>query len=186
MTLNNSAATSGTNPNYMIVDVNHDSENTGQTNCYDLMSVDCVAYYQFSNIWPYCYWRNSLMRSYLNSTFKQGFSSNIQGHLIAMKYKSETTWYNDDYIILPAVSEFPKGAYVNSSLILVENEGTMYPIFPKWFKTAAGSTSNLCEYIFRTRATSATEDIALISGTGQISSYNGSLIWNAPILFRVQ
>lgn len=119
VTLSNSAAYNG--GTYVIADVNHDSTNTGQTNCYDLISVDCIN--PESSFGSSQNWRDSNMRTWLNGTFYNGLSSDIKSHIMNIKYNSNGTWYNDDKVIMPSCKE------LNYSDSYTAIEGTTYPIF---------------------------------------------------------
>ena len=119
VTLTNSAQYN--NGTWIIADVNHDSSNTGQTNCYDLISVDCInpgiSFGSSQN------WRDSNMRTWLNGTFYNGLSSDIKSRIMNIKYNSQGTWYNDDKIIIPSCTE------LNYSNTYAAVEGIRYPIF---------------------------------------------------------
>ena len=104
---------------WVIADVNHDSANTGQTDCYDLISEDCFTAAGFSNSTNV--WRNSDVRTWLNGTFYNGMSSPFRGHLILMKYNSAGSWYSDDNILLLSGTEINANTGVT--------EGVAYPIF---------------------------------------------------------
>lgn len=104
---------------WVIADVNHDSANTGQTDCYDLISEDCFTAAGFSNRTNV--WRNSDVRTWLNGTFYNGMSSPVRGHSILMKYNSAGSWYSDDNILLLSGTELN----ANTGVI----EGVAYPIF---------------------------------------------------------
>ena len=104
---------------WVIADVNHDSANTGQTNCYDLISQDCF-YSAYNNGTQ---WRNSAYRTWLNNTFYPGFSTKFKSRVLNPKYKSQSTWYTDDKIILPSLNE------LNNSSSSSTTEGIAYPIF---------------------------------------------------------
>lgn len=108
------------NEAWIIIDVNHDSENTGQTNCYDLISEKCFYYSAFGET---SYWRSSYLRSWLNDTFYPGFSNNIKPHIMNIKYNVDGNWYNDDKVILPSYSE------INGNLDIHYDEGIPYPVF---------------------------------------------------------
>ena len=127
VTLNNSQNNSEGNPVWIIADVNHDSANTGQTNCYDLMAVGAVQTYRES--FSGQSWRNSTTRTWLNSTYLNGFSSALQSHIINMKYNSNGSWYTDDKIILPSLKEMVGSSYQNMTF----TEGEIYPVsvYPK-------------------------------------------------------
>jgi len=76
---------------WVIADVNHDSENTGQSNCYDLISEGCFHSAAFSSISPRNSWRNSTTRTWLNNTFYPGFSTKFKNHILNPKYNSQGT-----------------------------------------------------------------------------------------------
>lgn len=134
------------NGTWIIADVNHDSANTGQTNCYDLISVDCIN--PGSSFGSSQNWRNSNMRTWLNGTFYNGLSSDIKSRIINIKYNSQGTWYNDDKIIMPSCTE------LNYSNSYAEIEGIAYPIFTNnnsRIKNQFGTTST---YYWWTRSRS--------------------------------
>ena len=106
---------------WIIADVNHDSTNTGQTNCYDLMARDIVSTGQYGT--NNQNWRNAPIRNWLNGTFYNGFSSDFKKRILNIKYKSQNSWYTDDKIIVPSQVEI-KGGNDNSDI-----EGIYYPIF---------------------------------------------------------
>ena len=106
---------------WVIADVDHDSTNTGQTNCYDLISQDCFYSTSFGRNQN---WRDSTPRTYLNGTFYSGFSSAFKAHILNPKYNSQGTWYTDDYVILPSYKEVNGGTSTAQ-----DNEGVGYPIF---------------------------------------------------------
>ena len=106
---------------WIIADVNHNSVNTGQTNCYDLISQDCFHSTSFGSDQN---WRSSTPRTYLNGTFYSGFSTEFKNHILNPKYNSQGTWYTDDYVILPSYKEVNGGTSSYQ-----DNEGVAYPIF---------------------------------------------------------
>lgn len=112
---------------WIIADVNHDSANTGQSNCYDLISQDCinpgVAYGSSNN-----QWRSSNVRTWLNSTFYNGFSNAFKNRLLNPKYNSDGDWYIDDKIIEPSFTEVNGNVPTDFSSITIV-EGVKYPIF---------------------------------------------------------
>lgn len=150
VTLTNSAATSGTNPNYMIVDVNHDSN---QLNTYDLMAIDCVS---ANNYGHDQYYRTSNIRTWLNGTYFNGFSANMQSHIVNIRYNSQGTIYTDDKIIIPSMTEICGDKY--NSNYYTKNEGTAYPVI-----------SDACKKYNGTNAT--------IWYTRSRSLQNGSYVW---------
>jgi hypothetical protein len=116
---------------WVIADVNHDSANTGQTNCYDLISQDCFYSVKFGNNQN---WRSSTPRTWLNNTFYPGFSTEFKNHILNPKYNSQGTWYTDDYVTLPSYKEVNGGTSSYQ-----DNEGVAYPIF-------TNSTSRIKKY----------------------------------------
>ena len=178
--LSNSA--SYNNGLWVIADVNHDSANTGQTNCYDLISLDC-----FDNTTTYGsgnHWRNSNIRTKLNGNFYSGFSNNFKSHILNIKYYSESAWYTDDKIIIPSWTELT-GGYSDT----VEREGIKYPIFSdNNSRKKFGFGSNTYQtWWSRTRVTNyGTGYIwyVMSSGDGNFTSYSHSLYIAA--LFRVR
>lgn len=105
---------------WVIADVNHDSENTGQTDCYDLISEKIFGERTYSD--GSTWWENSTIRTYLSSTFYDGFGTDIKTHILSMKYKAGGSWLNDK-IIIPSCKE------VNITNGIATVEGTQYPIF---------------------------------------------------------
>ena len=126
VTLSNSVVYNG--GTYVIADVNHDSANTGQTNSYDLISVDCIDPKGNSFSSRSQNWRDSSVRTWLNGFFYYGFSSDIQSHIMNIKYNSQGTWYNDDKVIMPSFTEV-NGSTGTSEYEFADIEGTAYPIF---------------------------------------------------------
>ena len=127
VTLSNSVGYNG--GKWVIADVDHDSENTGQTNCYDLISVDCFSNQVFGATMN-TLWRNSSLRTQLNNSFYLGFSTDLKSHIVNIKYKifngSTGDWYTDDKIIVPSWVEV--GFIIdNASSFYIE--GVRYPIF---------------------------------------------------------
>lgn len=116
---------------WIIADVDHDSANTGQSNCYDLISKDCFHGIEYSSS-KYNSWRGGSIRNWLNNTFYTGFSSAFKARMLNPKYKSYNSWYDDDYIIIPS------GAEVNGGTFTYQ-EGVPYPIFTG----SAGQTADL-------------------------------------------
>ena len=121
--LSNSAAYN--NGTYIIADVNHDSANTGQTNCYDLISVDCI--YPGSSFGISQDWKYSYIRTWLNNTFYNGLSSDIKSHIMNIKYNSQGTWYNEDKVTSPSFIEVNGTTGTTSGGY--DSEGVPYPIF---------------------------------------------------------
>lgn len=105
---------------WVIADVNHDSANTGQTDCYDLISENVFGERTYSD--GSTWWQNSTIRTYLSSTFYDGFGTDIKTHILSMKYKAGGSWLNDK-IIIPSCIE------VNITSGISTVEGTQYPIF---------------------------------------------------------
>lgn len=105
---------------WVIADVNHDSANTGQTDCYDLISEDCFHNEIFGSNQN---WRSSTPRTWLNNTFYPGFGTEFKNHILNPKYNSHGTWYTDDKIIIPSKVE------INGGITSTDNEGVAYPIF---------------------------------------------------------
>ena len=161
----------------MIVDINHDSANTGQTNCYDLMAVDCVAKQIFSSS-NNQYWRSSGCRNWLNSTYYNGFSSNFKSHIMSMKYVSNGSWY-DDYIILPSMTELLRDLVTDS---YSTNEGSFYPLLSYFVKNTAAVNTDY--WWTRSRALNQSQHVWRIFANGNpstlIASYTGGGM--APIL----
>ena len=110
---------------WVIADVNHDSANTSQSNCYDLISEGCFHNGGFSGSSQN--WRDSTSRTWLNNTFYPGFSTEFKNHILNPKYNSQGTWYIDDKIILPSFTEVNGTTGAPDTYFVVE--GTAYPIF---------------------------------------------------------
>ena len=99
---------------WVIADVNHDSANTGQTNCYDLISEGCFHNGEFGS--SNDSWRSSTARIWLNDTFYPAFSTEFKNHILNLKYNSQGTWYTDDKIILPSKVEVNGGTAYGTRL----------------------------------------------------------------------
>lgn len=127
---------------WVIADVNHDSTNTGQSNCYDLISQNCFHSGIFGSNQN---WRSSTPRTWLNNTFYPGFSTEFKNHVLNPKYNSQGTWYADDKIILPSWTEF-NGNVPTDYSSSTDVEGVKYPIF-----TDNASRSSNNQYWIRTR-----------------------------------
>ena len=110
---------------WIIADVNHDSTNTGQNGCYDLISESCFSPQTFGSDTTY---RNSNVRTWLNETFYNGFNSNFKSHMLNIKYNSQGSWYADDKIILPSFIEV-NGTTGSADSAYDSTEGVAYPIF---------------------------------------------------------
>ena len=155
---------------WVIADVNHDSENTGQTNCYDLISQDCFYSTKFGSNQN---WRSSTPRTYLNGDFYSGFSSAFKAHMICPKYKSQSTWYTDDYVILPSKVE------VNGGTSTTDSEGVAYPIFTGTAGTGSNTsrikyqsgTSTARNWWTRSRHTSDSTGVWIVGSGGSMSNY---------------
>jgi hypothetical protein len=160
---------------WVIADVNHDSANTRQRNCYDLISQDCFYSTAFGSDQN---WRNSSPRTYLNGTFYNGFSSAFKAHILNPKYKSQSTWYTDDYVILPSYKE------VNGeSTSYADNEGIAYPIFTdnsSRIKYRSG-TSTASSWWTRSRRPST--NVWFVRSNGSMyNNYYSSSNYIAPLL----
>lgn len=148
---------------WVIADVNHDSANTGQTNCYDLISQDCF----YSTSFGDQNWRSSTPRTWLNNTFYPGFSTEFKNHILNPKYNSQGTWYTDDKIILPSYKEVSGG-----SSSYQDNEGVAYPIFTdnaSRIKYQNG-TSTTRSWWMRSRYTGSSDRVWIVNSDG--STYN--------------
>ena len=114
------------NGTWIISDVNHDYNNTGQYGCYDLINeYGFLKAFDANNH----NWRDSDIRTWLNNTFYNGFSNEFKNRVMNIKYKSEDSWYNDDKIILLSFTEVNGDS---SSIGSAEDfiiEGTPYPVF---------------------------------------------------------
>lgn len=164
---------------WVIADINHDSTNTGQSNCYDLISQDVFGRQSFSS--SSAYWRDSNPRSWLNNTLYPGFSSNFKLHILNPKYMSEGTWYDDDYVILPSrIDICGRSSYQNDG-------GTQYPIFnnDSSRKKLEFNGSNYRDWWLRSRATQFSTAVWYVNNYGQWdgnNSYYTNSYWLAPVL----
>ena len=164
---------------WIIADVDHDSANTGQTNCYDLISKDCFHSTTFGSNQD---WRSSNPRTWLNNTFYPGFGTNFKSHMINIKYKSLSTWYTDDKIILPSYVE------LNGTTGSAYYEGITYPIFTdntsrKKYKTG---TTTYGDWWTRSQDPSYNLDVWYVSSDGNMYSVEydifADVVYLAPIL----
>lgn len=151
---------------WVIADVNHDSTNTGQTNCYDLISQDCFGSQSFGGDNSY---RNSNIRSWLNNTFYDGFSNNLKSHMLNIKYYSRDTWYDDDKIINVSFIELNGTTGTTYTNYFVE--GVAYPIFTDnnsraktgQYWTRTGQTNNN-SYVWKVKTGGAIETSNVMNG----------------------
>lgn len=164
---------------WVIADVNHDSANTGQTDCYDLISEDLPKKtYKFSDQ----YWRNTTVRTWLNNTFYNGFSNEFKNHMLNINYNSNNSWYNDDYIILPSYIE------VNGGTSTYQKDlGVAYPIFTddsSRIKAYIVGTTNYGEWWTRTQYTNISNNVWRATTSGKIQYYyiSNSGIYLAPLM----
>jgi len=164
---------------WVIADVDHDSTNTGQSNCYDLISEDCFHKAAFSN--SNNSWRTSTARTWLNNTFFPGFSTDFKTHILNIKYKSSTKWYTDDRIIIPSKVEIKGG---NSS---ADNEGVAYPIFTGFAGTDSNTSRIKSNVIWwtRSRNTGNSSSVWRVLADGSINSYSYSQSNRLAPLLRV-
>lgn len=161
---------------WVIADVNHDSANTGQTNCYDLISEGCFHSGSFGSNRN---WRDSTTRTWLNNTFYPGFNIEFKNHILNPKYNSQGTWYTDDKIILPSKIE------INGGTVDVDNEGVVYPVFTdnnsrKKYQTG---TTGYVRWWTRSRDTSNSSGVWFVSTGGSMygSDYSSSF-YLAPLM----
>jgi hypothetical protein len=172
---------------WVIADVNHDSANTGQTNCYDLMS----SYIFSPRSQSYNIWRSSTVRTWLNNTFYSGFSNDFKSHIINMRYESNYSWYSDDKIILPSKVEL--GGITGNVTI---KEGIKYPQFTTDTAQYGDSSRNATRIrkIFQsdssewwwTRSKSDSSGLWSVYTDGQFMSYPPQHSFYLLPLFRVQ
>ena len=169
---------------WVIADVNHDSENTEQTDCYDLISEN--SFYEYSYFMPH--WRSSNPRTWLNYDFYNGFNTSFKEHMLNPKYRSvhaTGNWFSDDKIILPSFTEMGFG---NNYSYVSYTEGIAYPIFTnnasRIKKIFNSNTSS--NYWTRSLYTSVDTYIVYINSSGNFNaaSYEGSF-YLAPVI-RVQ
>ena len=169
---------------WIIADVNHDSTNTGQENCYDLISQDCINPGVSYGSTDY-QWRGSNVRTWLNSTFYRGFSSNLKNRLMNPKYNSDNTWYTDDIVIIPSFIEANGNVPTDYSSYIV-SEGVKYPIFESGssdrIKYQSG-TSTTVRWWTRSRLTNNSNYVCDVKVNGDMGSgaYSNNR-YLAPIL----
>ncbi len=168
---------------WVIADVNHDSENTGQSNCYDLISEDCFYNTTFSS--SNNQWRSSTPRTWLNGTFYNGFSSNLKNRLMNPKYNSQGTWYTDDYVILPSFIEVNGNVPTNFSNVVVE--GVKYPIFESGSSSRIKNRFGGSAYYWwtRSRSTSGSSYVWFVYSDGSMTSSYYDSYYNLAPLMRV-
>jgi len=116
------------NDAWLIIDVNHDSENTGQNNYYDLACYTGISGLYHSTTLSTNY-RNSEDRNTTISYYDK-FSSTIKNHMIPINYFYNNNLYTDDYIVIPSINEFyniDSNSYNGKSyplMILESNRGS--------------------------------------------------------------
>jgi len=167
---------------WVIADVDHDSANTGQTGCYDLISEECFHSTVFSS--SNNQWRSSTPRTWLNNTFYPGFSTEYNNHILNPKYNSQGTWYTDDKIILPSKVEVNGG-----TASYTDNEGVVYPIFTGTAETGSNSSrikkynGSASRWWTRSCYTGTSNRVWTVytDGSMYINTYNNSF-YLAPIL----
>jgi hypothetical protein len=163
--LSNSAAYD--NGLWIIADVNHDSVNTGQTNCYDLISEKIFLSGSFGSNWNYV---GSYLQSRLNSTLYNGFSLDIKNHIMNIVYKSQSSWVNTDKVVAPSFVEVNGSSSGQSTS---EIEGVQYPLFTdnnSRRKMVHGASYNSGWWL-RTRALGADNIVWQVNGSGTIDGY---------------
>lgn len=169
---------------WVIADVNHDSINTGQSNCYDLISENIFNKRTFSsssNIW-----RDSGIRTWLNNTFYPGFSTSFKARMVNMVYASNGNTYNDDKMILPSFTEVNGNFPIDySSDVAVE--GTVYPILTNNDnrKKYATGTTTYNTWWTRSRRISNSTRLWFVATAGDIGSYNYDYSYYLGPLMRV-
>ena len=181
VTLSNSSAYNG--GTWIIADVNHDSGNTGQTGCYDLISQDCIN--PGSSFGNTQYWRSSNVRTWSNGTFYSGFSSNLKNRLMNPKYNSDGSWYTDDIVIIPSFIEV-NGTTGTSETNYV-TEGVAYPIFTDDNSRIKNQFNSSAYYWWtRSRCTSDSGRVWFVYTTG-ILGYGGyySDSWGVALVLRI-
>lgn len=106
VTINNSYSEYASNNIYTIADANHDSANTGQNNCYDLIA-DCVIRRELANTNFDSSSSDSLYK-YLNNTFYYGFNTNFINHIMQMRFPISANYSSQWvtlYITIPSTAE---------------------------------------------------------------------------------
>ena len=162
---------------WVIADVNHDSANTGQTDCYDLISRDCFGSSVFDSA-KKSIWRSCSLRTWMNGTYYNGFSSNFKERMMNPKYYSSNEWYNDDKVLLPSFREVTT-QYDD----IAPSEGTTYPIFTS-SSSRIKTYGNVAQYWWtRTRYSS---NVSIVYTSGDMTNYSPKYeCYLAPII-RVQ
>ena len=132
-------------------------------------------------------WRNSTVRTWLNSTFYPGFSSDFKSRMLQIKYNSQKEWYNDDYIILLSFNEVNNGGTASA---YSDNEGLPYPIFTNDTsrkKYAFGGDGSYNRWWTRSRTNSGKYNAYYVSNSGSLSYGDAASLQNylAPLI-RVQ
>ena len=163
---------------WVIADVNH---NTDQPNTYDLIPQDCFYSRTFSSSSQY--WRSSDVRTYLNSTFYNGFSDNFKSRMSTIIYDSNGSTYNDDKVILPSFTEINGTTGTTSAAFVVE--GAAYPIFTDndSRKKYQVSTTTYSLWWTRSRSTSSGTFVWVVRADGGMDGmgYGGSR-YLAPVI----
>ena len=165
---------------WIIADVNHDSENTGQSNCYDLISVDCFHSAPFGNNQ---YWRDSDARTWLSNTFYGGFKSNFKAHIINPKYNSDNTWYTDDKIILPSFIELNGNIPTEYGIV---SEDVKYPIFTGNDSRIKYDSNSWRAWWTRSRATNDSNRVWDVAANGSMGRNVYDRSFRLAPLMRVQ
>ena len=170
---------------WVIADVDHDSENTGQTNCYDLISVDCFYNINYSVLSQT--WSSSNVYKWLKNTFYPGFSADIKSHMMYIKYNSQGSWYENSRVISPSYTEL--NGDVNNIYATGYNdvEGVKYPIFNNGKSTRIKQSSGSNQIWWtRSRYTSNSNGVWCVVEDGSTYSYNFTGSYYTVALMRVQ
>lgn len=176
---------------WTIADANHDSENTGQNNCYDLISDTS----SFTSTFGGVNYPNSTVRSYINSTIYNQFGS-IKSYIIPAKYYyyyksgySVTPGWYSDYVFLPSFTELNcknGGSYDNKNLFADgTEEGKPYPIFSGDSSRIKGSKIYWLRTMYNTSWGSYGNVIGCIASDGKSDWYTPNYTYNIYPIIRV-
>lgn len=168
---------------WIIADANHDSANTDQFNCYDLISLNCInpdsIFGADSN------YRSSNDRAWINDVLYPGFSDNIKARMMNPRYNLQGTWYDDDKLVEPSGTEL---GGVDADKMQIE--GLKYPIFPDGnlsdTSRAKLKFDNTTTEYWWTRSKYGNSTVSAwcvntIGGLGYVNCTNGAA-WVAPIM----
>lgn len=160
---------------WKIIDVNHDSSNTLQTDCYDLMSTKVVLKISDGQI----NWNSSTTRSKLNGDFYNGFSSTFRNRIMRLVYNYRMNWQSD-YLI-------------NLSYTELTGEESYYGREGRQYEALNTNSKRMMDDNYRTRTPYEPQTyyvyLYVVKSTGIVDqsniSYSSNRTGSAPIM-RVQ